>query len=130
MPTKIQSFVRKALTMITPLSIVLFGIGNLSLVHAQGEIPLFTEINTPNKLDTEPPQAAIRSRTVGINLDVLSGPQGDLGSPSLKGDTIQMNLFDDAVEKLELYKAVDDIKNQFGSDLLTKASAMRKKSED
>ena len=41
--------------------------------------------------------------------------------------TIQMNLFYDAVEKLELFKAVDDIKNQFGSDLLTKASAMKKK---
>lgn len=41
--------------------------------------------------------------------------------------TIQMNLFDDAVEKLELFKAVDDIKNQFGSNLLTKASALKKK---
>jgi DNA polymerase IV len=41
--------------------------------------------------------------------------------------TIQMNLFDDAVEKLELYKAVDDIKNQFGSDAVLKATALRKK---
>ena len=41
--------------------------------------------------------------------------------------TIQMNLFDDAVEKLELYKAVDDIKNQFGSDAVSKATALRKK---
>jgi len=41
--------------------------------------------------------------------------------------TIQMNLFDDAVEKLELYKAVDDIKNQFGSDAVSKATSVRKK---
>lgn len=41
--------------------------------------------------------------------------------------TLQMNLFDDAIEKLELYKAVDDIKNQFGSQLLTKATALKKK---
>jgi DNA polymerase IV len=41
--------------------------------------------------------------------------------------TIQMNLFDDAVEKLELYKAVDDIKNQFGSDAVLKATSLRKK---
>ncbi len=41
--------------------------------------------------------------------------------------TLQMNLFDDAVEKLELYKAVDDIKTQFGSGLVTKATVLRKK---
>jgi len=41
--------------------------------------------------------------------------------------TLQMNLFDDAVEKLELYKAVDDIKNQFGSDAVSKATSFRKK---
>ncbi|HEX6333075.1 MAG TPA: DNA polymerase IV [Flavisolibacter sp.] len=41
--------------------------------------------------------------------------------------TIQMNLFDDAVEKLELYKTVDQIKNQFGSDAVKKASVVRKK---
>jgi DNA polymerase-4 len=39
--------------------------------------------------------------------------------------TVQMNLFDDAVEKLELFKAVDDIKNQFGSDAVTKATSLR-----
>jgi hypothetical protein len=43
--------------------------------------------------------------------------------------TNQMNQFDDSVEKLELNKADDDIKNQFGSGLLTKASAMRKKGD-
>jgi DNA polymerase-4 len=41
--------------------------------------------------------------------------------------TIQMNLFDDAIEKLELYKAVDGIKNQFGSDAVSKATSFRKK---
>jgi DNA polymerase-4 len=41
--------------------------------------------------------------------------------------TIQMNLFDDAVEKLQLYKAVDDIKNQFGSDAVLKATSLRKR---
>ena len=43
--------------------------------------------------------------------------------------TLQMNLFDDAIEKLELYKAVDDIKNQFGSSLVTKATALKKKKD-
>ena len=41
--------------------------------------------------------------------------------------TIQINLFDDAVEKLELYKAVDNIKNQFGSDAVLKATSLRSK---
>jgi DNA polymerase IV len=40
--------------------------------------------------------------------------------------TIQMNLFDKQQEKLELFKAVDDIKNQFGKDAITKASNVRK----
>ena len=41
--------------------------------------------------------------------------------------TIQMNLFDDAIEKLELYKAVDQIKNEFGNDAVTKAVALKQK---
>lgn len=41
--------------------------------------------------------------------------------------TVQMNLFDDAVEKLELYKAVDQIKNQFGSDAVMKGTAVGRK---
>jgi DNA polymerase-4 len=41
--------------------------------------------------------------------------------------TIQMNLFDDAVEKLELFKAVDTIKNQFGTDAIFKATSLPKK---
>ncbi|MFL5811712.1 MAG: DNA polymerase IV [Flavisolibacter sp.] len=40
--------------------------------------------------------------------------------------TVQMNLFDDAVEKLELYKAVDQIKNQFGSDAVMKGTSVKK----
>jgi DNA polymerase-4 len=40
--------------------------------------------------------------------------------------TVQMNLFDDAIEKLELYKAVDQIKNQFGNDAVMKGTSVRK----
>jgi DNA polymerase-4 len=40
--------------------------------------------------------------------------------------TLQMNLFDDAAEKLGLFRAIDDIKNQFGTDKVTKASAIKK----
>jgi DNA polymerase IV len=40
--------------------------------------------------------------------------------------TMQMSLFDNNVEKLQLYKAVDDIKNQFGSKVVTKAGTMKK----
>ncbi len=39
--------------------------------------------------------------------------------------TLQMNLFDDAAEKLGLFKAVDDIKNQFGSDIVKKARSVQ-----
>ena len=35
--------------------------------------------------------------------------------------TMQMSLFEDSAEKLNLYKAVDDIKNQFGTDVISKA---------
>jgi len=35
--------------------------------------------------------------------------------------TMQMSLFEDSAEKLNLYKAVDDIKNQFGVDVISKA---------
>ena len=35
--------------------------------------------------------------------------------------TMQMSLFDNKVEKLQLYKAVDDIKERFGSKIVTKA---------
>jgi DNA polymerase IV len=39
--------------------------------------------------------------------------------------TIQMNLFDKEQEKLDLYKAVDNIKNQFGSGAITKATSLK-----
>jgi DNA polymerase IV len=42
--------------------------------------------------------------------------------------TMQMDLFQNNVEKLNLYKAVDDIKDRFGSKLVTKAGVIRKKS--
>ncbi len=35
--------------------------------------------------------------------------------------SFQMNLFDKSVEKLQLFKAVDNIKDQFGTDAVTKA---------
>jgi DNA polymerase-4 len=34
---------------------------------------------------------------------------------------MQMSLFDNKAEKLNLYKTVDEIKNQFGSHAVTKA---------
>jgi DNA polymerase-4 len=40
--------------------------------------------------------------------------------------TVQMSLFDDSVEKLELFKAVDTIKNQFGIDAVKKATSLPK----
>lgn len=39
--------------------------------------------------------------------------------------TMQMNLFDNKMEKLQLYKAVDEIKDRFGSKLLTKAVVVK-----
>ncbi len=45
--------------------------------------------------------------------------------------TMQMSLFENNVEKLNLYKAVDDIKDRFGSKLVTKAvTSQMKDSED
>lgn len=38
--------------------------------------------------------------------------------------TIQMNLFDNEQEKLELFKTVDDIKNKFGKEIISKASSV------
>jgi DNA polymerase IV len=35
--------------------------------------------------------------------------------------TTQMSLFENNVEKLNLYKAVDDIKDRFGSKMVSKA---------
>ena len=44
--------------------------------------------------------------------------------------TLQMSLFDDSVEKLELFKAVDGIKNQFGSGAVTKATTLSSKKKN
>ncbi len=43
--------------------------------------------------------------------------------------TMQMNLFDNKVEKLNLYKAVDDIKDRYGSKMVKKAVTVKKKDE-
>jgi peptidyl-Asp metalloendopeptidase len=98
MHTKIQPLLRRALYVILLLGIFLFSAGGLSFAHAQDEVSLFTEIDTFSMLDAPiPPLAAVRSRSVGINFSVLSGPQGDVGSQSLEGGAIQMNLFEDTV---------------------------------
>lgn len=39
--------------------------------------------------------------------------------------TMQMSLFDNRLEKLNLYKAVDNIKERFGSKLVTKATTLK-----
>ncbi len=44
--------------------------------------------------------------------------------------TLQMSLFDNKVEKLQLYKAVDDIKDRFGSKSLTKAVISKPKQDE
>lgn len=41
--------------------------------------------------------------------------------------TMQMNLFDKASEKLQLYNAIDNIKNQFGKGVITKATVLKNK---
>jgi DNA polymerase-4 len=38
--------------------------------------------------------------------------------------TLQMNLFDNSLEQVQLYKAVDEIKNRFGTDALRKAQTL------
>ncbi len=40
----------------------------------------------------------------------------------LTDEAIQTNLFSNFEKKSELYKAIDDVKNKFGSDLITKAT--------
>ncbi|MER3498106.1 MAG: DNA polymerase IV [Chitinophagaceae bacterium] len=44
--------------------------------------------------------------------------------------TMQMNLFQNNLEKLSLYKAVDEIKNQFGSNAISKAVTSKLKDSD
>jgi DNA polymerase-4 len=43
---------------------------------------------------------------------------------------MQMSLFENNVEKLNLYKAVDDIKERFGSKMVTKAVVSKPKTEE
>lgn len=40
--------------------------------------------------------------------------------------TMQMNLFDNSSEKLQLYQTIDAIKNQFGKGAVTKATVLKK----
>jgi DNA polymerase IV len=44
--------------------------------------------------------------------------------------TMQMSLFENNTEKLNLYKAVDDIKGRFGSKTVTKAVTLRNKNDE
>jgi DNA polymerase-4 len=44
----------------------------------------------------------------------------------LTNDAIQTNLFDDVERKSDLYKAIDNVKNQFGKNSLTRASSNKK----
>jgi DNA polymerase-4 len=44
----------------------------------------------------------------------------------LTDEAVQTNLFSDVEKKTELYKAIDDVKNRFGSKALTKATRFRK----
>ena len=44
--------------------------------------------------------------------------------------TMQMSLFENNAEKLNLYKAVDDIKDRFGGKSVTKAIVIKNKSEE
>jgi DNA polymerase IV len=44
----------------------------------------------------------------------------------LTKDAIQTNLFDDVEKKSGLYKAIDNVKNRFGKNLLTRASSNKK----
>ena len=43
--------------------------------------------------------------------------------------TMQMSLFENNVEKLNLYKAVDDIKERFGSKMVTKAVTVKNQNQ-
>jgi DNA polymerase-4 len=43
--------------------------------------------------------------------------------------TLQMSLFDNKLEKLKLYKAVDEIKDRFGSKLVKKAANVKKEKD-
>jgi DNA polymerase-4 len=42
----------------------------------------------------------------------------------LTDDALQTNLFDNIERKTGLYKAIDDVKNRFGRDALTRAGTL------
>ena len=44
----------------------------------------------------------------------------------LTNDAIQANLFDDVERKSDLYKVIDNVKNRFGKDALSRASSSKK----
>lgn len=44
----------------------------------------------------------------------------------LTNDAIQTNLFDDVERKTDLYKAIDNVKNRFGKNFVTRASSSKK----
>ena len=44
----------------------------------------------------------------------------------LTNDAIQTNLFDDVERKTDLYKAIDNVKNRFGKNLINRASSSKK----
>ncbi|MBL0200615.1 MAG: DNA polymerase IV [Chitinophagaceae bacterium] len=45
----------------------------------------------------------------------------------LTNDAIQTNLFDDVERKTDLYKAIDNVKNRFGKNLINRASSSKNK---
>lgn len=62
-------------------------------VQAQEPAPLFVEAQAVGALDA--PAEAIRSRLVNLDLSALNGPDGELGSQSLEGGLVVLNLFPD-----------------------------------
>lgn len=48
----------------------------------------------------------------------------------LTDEAVQTNLFSDAEKKTELYKAIDEVKNKYGTTSLTKATGKRKNEDE
>ena len=59
-------------------------------------------------------QKGISVRLLGVRLSELTN------------NAIQTNLFDDVERKTDLYKAIDNVKNRFGKDALSRASSSKK----
>src|SRR5215212_3388073 len=87
----------KALRLLILLGAFLLSAVGFAPAHAQANTSLFTEMALDPLRAPDPPQAALRTRTAAINFSVLSGPQGDIGSQSLEGRAIRLNLFDDTL---------------------------------